>query len=65
MKKFLGFGKKIVGVFALGAAAATTAANAALTAPTIDTGDYSAIAGSILVAAGVFYGIRKAIRLLG
>jgi len=57
--------KKFTKLVAVVAVAGVTAANAALTAPTIDTADFTSIAGSILVAAGVFYGIRRAIRLLG
>ena len=61
MKRFAKFG----GIAALLAFAATSTANAALTAPTIDTADFETIAGAIVLAAGVFYSIRKAVRLLG
>ncbi len=61
MKKFSTFGKVLV----VSSVAGLTMANAALTAPTIDTSNYELIAGAILVAAGVFYGIRRAVRLLG
>ena len=46
------------------AALAATSASAALTAPTIDTADFLTIAGSVLAATGVFFGVRKAIGLL-
>ncbi|GHS86456.1 hypothetical protein FACS189487_00760 [Campylobacterota bacterium] len=41
-------------------------ANAApsITAPTISTEDYVLIAGAVIVALGVFWGIRKAIGLM-
>jgi hypothetical protein len=57
--------KKILGLAGLVTFAATTTANAALTAPTIATADFEAIAGSVLAAAAVFWGIRKAINLVG
>ena len=41
-----------------------TMANAALTAPTIDTADFTTVAAAVLTAAGVFFGIRKALGLL-
>lgn len=56
MKK-LGLLISIASAFAL-------SANAALTAPTIDTTNYETIAGAVLVALGVFYGIKKAISLV-
>ena len=46
------------------AALAATSASAALTAPTIDTANFELIAGVVLTATGVFFGIRKAIGLL-
>lgn len=55
-----GKGKVVAGLAIL----FTTGANAALTAPTIDTGDFTTIAGAVILAAGVFWGIRKAIGLL-
>ena len=57
MKKFL----KLAGLVAV---AGMTSANAALTAPTIDTANFEMIAGAVLVATGVFFGIRKAISLI-
>ena len=57
MNKFM----KIAG---LASVAGLTMANAALTAPTIDTTDFTTIAGAVLTAAGVFFGIRKALGLL-
>jgi len=60
MKKFT----KVLGLGALVSFAATGAANAALTAPTIDTGNFETIAGAVLAAAAVFWGIRKAIGLV-
>ena len=57
MNKFL----KITGFASV---AGVTMANAALTAPTIDTVDFTTIAGSVLAALGVFFGIRKALGLL-
>ncbi len=56
--------KKFSKVLGLGVLAATGVANAALTAPTIDTTNYETIAGAVLVALGVFYGIKKAISLV-
>lgn len=41
------------------------AANAALTAPTISTTDFETVAGVLLVAGGVMWAIRKALRLAG
>lgn len=41
------------------------AANAALTAPTIATTDFETVAGALLVAGGVMWAIRKALRLAG
>lgn len=55
---------KKLSLVALGSAVLVTGANAALTAPTIDTGDFTTIAGAVILAAGVFWGIRKAIGLL-
>ena len=57
MKKF----GKVLGLVAL---VGTTAANAALTAPTIATTDFETVAGAVLAAAAVFWGIRKAIGLV-
>ena len=49
----------------LGATAlVATSASAALTAPTIDTADFLTIAGAVLTASGVFFGVRKALGLL-
>ena len=56
--------KKALGLGALGSLAATAAANAALTAPTIATTDFETVAGAVLAAAAVFWGIRKAIGLV-
>lgn len=50
----------LVGVAAL----AAVSANAALTAPTIATSDFEAVAGAVLTASGIFYGIRRALGLL-
>jgi len=61
MKKFSTTGKFL----AVASAVGFTMANAALDAPTIDTADFETVAGAVLVAAGVFYGIRKALRLIG
>ena len=55
--------KKVLLLAAIAALAATSA-SAALTAPTIDTTDFLTIAGSVLAATGVFFGVRKAIGLL-
>ena len=57
MNKFL----KVTGLVSV---VGFTAANAALTAPTIDTANYEVIAGAVLLATGVFFGIKKAIGLL-
>lgn len=40
------------------------AANAALTAPTLATTDFETVAGVVLVASGVMWGIKKAIGLI-
>ena len=48
------------GTVALG----TAQAQAALTAPVIDTGDFLAVSGSVLVASGIFFGVRKALGLV-
>lgn len=48
----------------LGAVASTTMANAALTAPTIDTGDFILVATAVITATGIFFGIRKALGLM-
>ncbi len=61
MKKFSTTGKFL----AVASIAGFTMANAALTAPTIDTTDFETVAGAVLVAAAVMWGIRKAIRLVG
>lgn len=55
---------KFLEISGLASLAGVTMANAALTAPTIDTTDFTTIAGSVLAALGVFFGIRKAIALL-
>jgi len=55
--------KKILLIAGIAAVAATSA-SAALTAPTIDTSDFLTIAGAVLTATGVFFGVRKAIGLL-
>jgi hypothetical protein len=61
MNKFL----KIVGISAVaGLAVANAAVPAPLVAPVIDTTDFLTIAGSVLAATGVFFGVRKAIGLL-
>jgi len=57
MNKFM----KIAG---LASVSGLTMANAALTAPTIDTADFTTVAAAVLTAAGVFFGIRKALGLL-
>lgn len=36
-----------------------------LTVPTLDTGNFIAVAGAVLVASAVFWGVRKALALLG
>ena len=60
MKRF----SKVLGLGALVSFAATMSANAALTAPTIATTDFETVAGAVLAAAAVFWGIRKAIGLV-
>ena len=57
MKKFL----SVIGLFALGL---VTSANAALTIAPIATTDFETIAAAVVVATGVFFGIRKAMGLL-
>jgi len=57
--------KRILSIGSVAVIAGTTMANAALTAPTITTTDFELVAGAGLVAAGVFFGIRKALGLLG
>lgn len=57
MKKFL--------TLTLGVASLATGAMAANLNPSaIDTADFIAVAGVVLVASGVFYGIRRALALL-
>ena len=70
MKRYAKIAKsRMAKVGALVAVTAVTATNAnaaaTLTLDAIETGDYVLVAGVILVAGGVFYGLRKAIRLLG
>lgn len=48
------------GTVALG----TAQAQAALTVPAIDTTDFMTVAGVVVVATGVFFGIKRAIGLL-
>lgn len=53
-----------VGVVVL-AGVATTASAAGLTVPTsIDTSDFMAVAGIVVVASASFWGVRKAIGLI-
>jgi len=56
--------KKFSKVLGLAGVIGVTAANAALTAPTIATTDFETVAGAVLAAAAVFWGIRKAIGLV-
>ncbi|MGE0738282.1 hypothetical protein [Sulfurimonas sp.] len=56
MKKFL----SVVGLVGLVA----SQAQAALTEPTLDTGNYETIAGAVLVGLAVMWGIKKAIGLI-
>ena len=59
---------KFLKFIALGSLVGLTALNAAapvpLVAPVIDTSNFTTIAGSVLAATGVFFGIRKALGLL-
>ena len=65
MKRYAKIAKsRIAKVGALVAVTAMTTANAALTAPTIDTADFYTVAGAIIAAAGVFYAVRKALSLM-
>ena len=57
--------KKFTKVLGFAAVVGATASNAALTAPTIATTDFETVAGAVLTAAAVFWGIRKALRLIG
>ncbi len=57
--------KKFTKVLGLMGVVGVTAANAALTAPTIATADFETVAGAVLAAAAVMWGIRKAINLVG
>jgi len=52
------------GLVAVGVLVATTSAQAALTVPAIDTTDFMTVAGVVVVAAGVIFGLRKAMTLL-
>lgn len=36
-----------------------------LTVPTLDTANYLAVAAAVLVASAIFWGVRKALALLG
>lgn len=47
-----------------GVAVYGAAANAALTAPTLSTADFETVAGVVIVATAVMWGIKKAIGLI-
>ena len=52
----------ILGVTAV--ATMASQAQAALTVDAIDTTDFMTVAGAVIVALGVFYGVKKALGLL-
>jgi len=63
MSKVKSFYTKI-GVVVTGAAVMASNASAALTAPTLDTADFTTVAGVVLLALGSMWGIKKAIGLI-
>lgn len=56
--------KKILSLSALMALGLATSAQAALIVAPVDTVDFMTVAGVVVTAAGVFYGVRKAMGLL-
>ena len=60
MKKF----SKVLGLIGLGVIGATAVASADPLTVAVDTTHYLSIAGGVLVAMGVFFGIRKALQLI-
>ena len=63
MQKVKSFYTKI-GVVATGAAVMASNASAALTAPTLDTSDFTTVAGAVIVALGAMWAIKKALGLI-
>lgn len=57
-------GKAKLGALLVGSVALATNASAALTVAPIDTVDFMTIAGVVVTAAGIFFGVRKAMALL-
>ena len=53
-----------LGVVATGAAVLASNASAALTAPTLDTADFTTVAGVVIVALGAMWAIKKALGLI-
>lgn len=56
--------KNFLKIAVLSSFVGVTMASAALAVPVIDTADFLGIAGAVLAATGVFFGIRKALGLL-
>lgn len=56
--------KKLFSVLGLAFVGLTASANAALTIAPLGTTDFETIAAAVVVATGVFFGIRKAMGLL-
>lgn len=63
-KSFMESGKAKLGAVLVGSVAVATNASAALTVAAIDTIDFMTVAGVVVTAAGVFFGVRKALSLL-
>lgn len=55
---------KLFGLIGLASVGLMTSANAALTIAPLATTDFETIATAVVVATGVFFGIRKAMGLL-
>lgn len=58
-------GGRLVAVVAGAGVLASNAMAASLTVAPLDTSDFVAVAGAVLVAGAVFWAIRKALKLLG
>lgn len=65
MFKLRKVGGKLVAVGVGFGVLASNAMAAGLTVTPLDTSDFIAVAGAVLVAGAVFWGIRKALKLLG
>lgn len=63
LKGFIMKNKLLITVIGFGVAMATSA-SAALTAPTLSTTDFEAVAGAVVLALGVMWAIKKALGLI-